>query len=207
MEDKWETFNFCKKNNIPTPHTERFDRSKKKQDFPFFLKVASGTNAGRGVWHCKNDDDLEDALKQARNEVGESALLLAQKPTYGEVICAEVLYVHGFPVGFFFAKSVQADDLAGMGAAYTFSQCNEYKQLHSHEKVELLPDQWESVTKIFVQIGDATKYHGMIDIEFIIAGDNNGDRATPGSVWMLESNPRFSGEYSPTPSSSFALET
>jgi len=76
----------------------------------------------------------------------------------------------------------------------TFSQCNEYKQLHSHEKVELLPSQWEALTRIFLQVGVATKYHGMIDIEFIIAGEENNPHAEPGSVWMLESNPRFSGD-------------
>jgi len=116
LEDKWETFQFCKKNNIQTPETEKFDRTKEKQEYPFFLKVASGTNAGRGVWHCKNDGDLAEALKDKETQ-GKDVVLLRQKPTYGEVICAEVLYVHGFPVGFFFAKSVQADDLAGMGTA------------------------------------------------------------------------------------------
>ena len=33
----------------------------------------------------------------------------------------------------------------------------------------------------------------MIDIEFIIANDSN-DHAEPGSVWLLECNPRFSGD-------------
>jgi hypothetical protein len=33
----------------------------------------------------------------------------------------------------------------------------------------------------------------MIDIEFIIAGDNN-PQAEPGSLWLLECNPRFSGD-------------
>lgn len=114
LEDKWETYNFCTKHNIVTPITEKFDPSLERQAYPFFLKVASGTNAGRGVWHCKNDDDLKDALKDKETR-GNNVLLLRQTPTYGEVICAEVLYSHGFPIGFFFAKSVQADDLAGMG--------------------------------------------------------------------------------------------
>lgn len=92
-----------------------------------------------------------------------------------------------------FAKSVQADDLAGQGSKYVNSQSEDYKRMHSHKKVELKDEQWEAVTKIFLQIGEATRYHGMIDIEFIVAGDGN-DHATPGSVWLLECNPRFSGD-------------
>lgn len=65
--------------------------------------------------------------------------------------------------------------------------------MHSHNKVELEDAQWEAVTKIFLQIGQATKYHGMIDIEFIVAGNKNA-HAEPGSVWLLECNPRFSGD-------------
>jgi len=65
--------------------------------------------------------------------------------------------------------------------------------LYSHEKVELDDKQWEAVTKIFQQIGDATSYHGMIDIEFIVAGEGN-THAEKGSVWLLECNPRFSGD-------------
>jgi hypothetical protein len=33
----------------------------------------------------------------------------------------------------------------------------------------------------------------MIDIEFIISGDKN-PHAAPGSLWLLECNPRFSGD-------------
>jgi len=106
LEDKWDTFNLCKSHGIATPQTELFDPKKEKQDYPFFLKVASGTNAGRGVWHCKNDDDLVAALK-SKEANGMGVLLLAQKPTYGEIICAEIIYQKGKPVGFFFAKSVQ----------------------------------------------------------------------------------------------------
>ena len=92
-----------------------------------------------------------------------------------------------------FAKSVAADDLAGQGAKYVNSQSEDYKQMHSHKKVELEDAQWEAVTKIFLQIGQATRYHGMIDLEFIVSGEGNA-HAPPGSVWLLECNPRFSGD-------------
>lgn len=106
LEDKWETFNLMKEFGIPTPDTELFDAKLEKQDYPFFLKVASGTNAGRGVWHCKNDEDLQEALKDKETQK-KGALLLRQAPTYGDIICAEIIYNHGKPLGFFFAKSVQ----------------------------------------------------------------------------------------------------
>jgi phosphoribosylaminoimidazole carboxylase (NCAIR synthetase) len=192
LEDKWDTFNLMKKFNIPTPDTELFNMTLDQQQYPFFLKVASGTNAGRGVWHCENEHDLKEALK-AKETKGKDVVLLRQTPTYGEIVCAEIIFDHGKPLGFFFAKSIQAEDLAGMGKAYVLSQKEEYKQLSSHVKVELEDEQWHAVTKIFKQIGDATKYHGMIDIEFIIAGEGNA-HAEPGSVSLLECNPRFSGD-------------
>ncbi|KAL3909084.1 MAG: hypothetical protein SGARI_002771 [Bacillariaceae sp.] len=168
LEDKWDTFNLCKKHSIATPSTELFDAEEKEQQYPFFLKVASGTNAGRGVWHCKNDDDLQAALK-SKEARSKDALLLRQTPIYGDIICSQIVYNHGTPVGFFFAKSVQADDLAGMGKNYVFAQSKTVKEMNSHVKVELSEDQWDSVSKIFEQIGQATNYHGMIDIEFIVA--------------------------------------
>jgi hypothetical protein len=65
LEDKWETYNMCKDLNICTPDTTLFGpNNNNNQHYPFFLKVASGTNAGRGVWHCKHDDDLKEALNQ-----------------------------------------------------------------------------------------------------------------------------------------------
>lgn len=192
LEDKWETFNLMKKFGIPTPDTELFDACKVEQQYPFFLKVASGTNAGRGVWHCETKEDLNEAFK-AKETKGKDVLLLRQTPTYGEIVCAEIIFEHGKPLGFFFAKSVKADDLAGMGKAYVLSQKEEYRQMHSHAKVVLEDKQWQAVIKIFKQIGEATKYHGMIDIEFIIAGEGNS-HALPGSVWLLECNPRFSGD-------------
>ena len=82
LEDKWDTYNLMKKHNIATPPTELFDATKEEQQYPFFLKVASGTNAGRGVWHCKNDEDLKMALK-TKEASANDALLLRQTPIYG----------------------------------------------------------------------------------------------------------------------------
>jgi len=196
LEDKWETYQMMTEFQIPTPKTVKYDTELKIEDqpYPFFLKVASGTNAGRGVWHCTNTKELEEALQTKEVKYrGDDNLLLVQTPTYGDIVCAEVIYNHGKPLGFFFAQSVNAEDLAGMGSSYVNSQDAEYKQKHSHQKVILTDEQWESVTKIFHQLGKETKYHGMIDIEFIIAGDNN-PQAEPGSLWLLECNPRFSGD-------------
>jgi len=193
LEDKWETYKFCRDYGIPTPHTEKFDVHK-KQCYPFFLKIASGTNAGRGVWHCENDKDLLEAVYEAQESHDwDEMTLLVQQPTYGEIICAEVLYEQGCPVGHFFAKSVRANDLSGMGKNYILSQTSENKNRPSHVKVELADYQWKAIRKIFAKIGMATGYHGMIDIEFIVAGPDNA-HAVPGSVWLLECNPRFSGK-------------
>ncbi|KAG7349491.1 ATP-grasp domain containing protein [Nitzschia inconspicua] len=190
MEDKWENYKMLKQNNIATPSTELFDKEKEQQ-YPFFLKVASGTNGGRGVWYCRNDDDLRDALK-SKEANSKAALLLRQTPIYGDIICAQVIYKHGKPVGFFFAKSIKADDLSGIGKNYVFSRSKSVRDMNSHVKVELSEDQWNDVSMIFEQIGKATDYHGMIDIEFIVAGPSNSI-AERGSIWLLECNPRFSG--------------
>lgn len=192
LEDKWDTYNLMKQHDIATPPTELFDRDLEQQQYPFFLKVASGTNGGRGVWHCKNDDDLREAIKTKETKA-KGALLLNQTPIYGDIICSQIVFNHGKPVGFFFAKSVQADDLAGIGKNYVFSQSKSVKEMNSHVKVELSDDQWNAVSNIFEQIGEATNYHGMIDIEFIVAGPGNSN-AECGSVWLLECNPRFSGD-------------
>jgi ATP-grasp domain len=192
LEDKWDTYNLMKEHNIATPSTELFDKDAEQQQYPFFLKVASGTNGGRGVWHCKNDDDLKEALK-AKEARAKDVVLLRQTPIYGDIICSQIVYNHGKPVGFFFAKSVQADDLAGIGKNYVFSQSKSVKEMNSHVKVELSEDQWDAVSGIFEQIGQATNYHGMIDIEFIVAGPGNAN-VECGSVWLLECNPRFSGD-------------
>jgi len=201
LEDKWETYQMMKEGQIPTPHTIVFDPSVpfEEHQYPFFFKVASGTNAGRGVWHCTSPKDLTEALqaKEVIRAKKENINLLIQQATYGKIICAEVIYSHGKPLGFFFATSVCAEDLAGMGASYIQSQDAEYKQKHSHDKVELTETQWETCTKVFQQLGQETNYHGMIDIEFIIANDdtnNDRDECAVGSVWLLECNPRFSGD-------------
>eukprot|EP00751_Fragilariopsis_kerguelensis_P039693 CAMPEP_0171015698 /NCGR_PEP_ID=MMETSP0736-20130129/26137_1 /TAXON_ID=186038 /ORGANISM="Fragilariopsis kerguelensis, Strain L26-C5" /LENGTH=510 /DNA_ID=CAMNT_0011450683 /DNA_START=1 /DNA_END=1531 /DNA_ORIENTATION=- len=198
LEDKWETYQMMKEGQIPTPHTIVFDPSVpfEEHQYPFFFKVASGTNAGRGVWHCTNPQELTEALqaKEVVRAKKEKTLLLIQQATYGQIICAEVIYNHGTPLGFFFATSVAAEDLAGQGAKYIQSQDDEYKQKHSHNKVELTDAQWETCTKVFQQLGKETQYHGMIDIEFIIANDTNGEQCADGSVWLLECNPRFSGD-------------
>jgi hypothetical protein len=185
--------------NIPTPKTIKYDSEIKIEDqtYPFFFKVSSGTNGGRGVWHCTEPKDLEEALQSKEvkhRDGGDDNLLLVQTPTYGDIVCSEVIYNHGKPLGFFFAQSVNAGDLAGMGSSYVNSQDDEYKQKHSHQKVTLSDDQWESVTKIFHQLGQETKYHGMIDIEFIIAKGDKNPHAIEDSIWLLECNPRFSGD-------------
>jgi hypothetical protein len=100
----------------------------------------------------------------------------------------QIIYENGRPVGFFAAKSVQAEDLAGLGIRYVFSQSKEVKEMSSHVKVNLSQDQWDSIYQILEQVGTATSYHGMIDIEFIVAGPESTD------VWLLECNPRFSGD-------------
>eukprot|EP00591_Stephanopyxis_turris_P014811 CAMPEP_0195538330 /NCGR_PEP_ID=MMETSP0794_2-20130614/49470_1 /TAXON_ID=515487 /ORGANISM="Stephanopyxis turris, Strain CCMP 815" /LENGTH=463 /DNA_ID=CAMNT_0040672301 /DNA_START=42 /DNA_END=1433 /DNA_ORIENTATION=- len=194
LEDKWDTYNFCLKGNIPTPKTEKLEDWEKAKSFPFFLKISSGTNGGRGVWFIKSQEQLdatiaEDGMKETLEE--KNAILLAQQPTLGRIICSEVIYKHGVPRGFFFAESVQADDLAGVGNKYIKS--SEKSEGHSHIKVELSDEQWEAVTEIFVNVGKATGYHGMIDIEFIVADKGNAN-AKEGSIWLLECNPRFSGD-------------
>ena len=63
---------------------------------------------------------------------------------------------------------IQAEDLAGMGSSYVNSQDAEYKQKHSHQKVILTDEQWESVTKIFHQLGKETKYHGYVMLLYTV---------------------------------------
>ena len=109
LEDKWETFQMMSEFGITTPATDVYDHSLPvdEQPFPFFLKVASGTNAGRGVWHVTNPDELREALESKEIKWRtEDNMLLVQTPTYGDIICAEVIYNHGTPLGFFFAQSV-----------------------------------------------------------------------------------------------------
>jgi carbamoylphosphate synthase large subunit len=195
FEDKWCTYNFCMDNGIPTPTTKKLDEAKADGlEFPFFLKVSSGTNGGRGVWLIKDQTQLDSVMKekvnvQCTNDPENSHL--AQSPTFGTIVCAEVVYDHGKPLGFWFSQSNSAEDLAGVGKSYIFSCCTK-KGAASHVGVEFNDEQWEAVTGIFQKVGVASSYHGMIDIEFIIAGPDNPN-ATPGSVWLLEFNPRFSG--------------
>lgn len=104
-----ETYQMMTEFQIPTPKTVKYDTELKIEDqpYPFFLKVASGTNAGRGVWHCTNTKELEEALQTKEVKYrGDDNLLLVQTPTYGDIVCAEVIYNHGKPLGFFFAQSV-----------------------------------------------------------------------------------------------------
>ena len=55
-----------------------------------------------------------------------------------------------------------------MGSSYVNSQDAEYKQKHSHQKVILTDEQWESVTKIFHQLGKETKYHGYVMLFYTV---------------------------------------
>jgi len=189
LEDKWDTYNMAKELDIFTPHTELFDRSVEAtpagHQYPFFLKVASGTNAGRGVWHCKNDDDLKEALKAKEITKNKDVLLLKQTPVSGDIITAQIVFEKGNPVGFFFCQSVQSENLAGMGDNWINSQSDEIRDMVSDIKVELTDAQWEELHKTFIKIGNKTMYHGMMDIEFIV-------NPTKG-ICLLECNPRFSG--------------
>ncbi|GMI28781.1 hypothetical protein TeGR_g12908, partial [Tetraparma gracilis] len=188
LEDKWQTYEFCVNHDIPTPKTVKLDPASPPA-FPFFLKVSSGTNGGRGVWLCRDQKALDSALAVKSNKEP-GTLLLAQTPEFGKLVCAQVVYDHGTVLGFFFAQTTNPTDLAGVGNKYMFSFLQS-SALVSHVKVELTDAQWDAVTSIFKNIGAATDYHGMIDIEFIIAG---ADASVPGAVYLLEMNPRFSGD-------------
>jgi len=186
LEDKWETYNMCKQLNILTPDTSLFDPNNNNQQYPFFLKVASGTNAGRGVWHCKNDNDLKDALNQKEiTKRNRDVLLIKQKPVSGDIITAQIIFDKGTPAGSFFCQSVQSENLAGMGANWVQSQRDDIKNLVSDIKVELTDRQSEVLNEIFTKIGNKTSYHGMMDIEFIVNPIEG--------ICLLECNPRFSG--------------
>jgi len=189
LEDKWETYNICKELNILTPDTEVVDAKdphKQTHQYPFFLKVSSGTNAGRGVWHCKDENDLKEALN--RKEITKrdnDIVLIKQTPVLGDIITAQIVFDHGKPVGFFFCQSVQSEDLADMGSKWVKSQSDDVKDMVSDIKVELTDKQWDELHKTFTKIGNRTLYHGMMDIEFIV-------NPTEG-LFLLECNPRFSG--------------
>jgi len=193
LEDKWRTYNFCLDNGIATPETKKLE-DVDELEFPFFLKVSSGTNGGRGVWLIPDQSAFDKAMFEKVNKECTADLHnlhLVQTPTFGTIICAEVVYDHGKPLGFWFSQSVAADDLAGVGKSYIFSCCKKEGQA-SHVGVNLNDEQWEAVTDIFHKVGAGANYHGMTDIEFIIAGPDNVN-AEEGSVWLLEMNPRFSG--------------
>ena len=186
LEDKWETYNMCKELNICTPDTTLFEQNNNNQHYPFFLKVASGTNAGRGVWHCKHDDDLKMALNQKEiTRRKKDVVLIQQKPVSGDIITAQIIFDNGTPVGSFFCQSVQSENLAGMGANWVNSQRADIKDMVSDIKVKLTDKQSEVLSEIFTRIGNKTSYHGMMDIEFIV---NPID-----GIFLLECNPRFSG--------------
>jgi len=188
LEDKWETYKMCQRLDIFTPATELFDQTSEalKKEYPFFLKLASGTNAGRGVWHIKNSADLEEALRAKEiKKQGKDGLLLKQTPVSGDIVTAQIIFEEGAPVGFFFCQSVQSEDLAGMGENWIKSQSSEVRELVSDVKVELADPQWDYLHDVFKKIGSYTKYHGMMDIEFII---NSAE-----GICLLECNPRFSG--------------
>lgn len=185
LEDKWQTYNLCKDLGILTPKTEFLNAS--DHQYPFFLKVSSGTNAGRGVWHCKDEGDLKAALKDKevtkRDEV--NSLLIKQTPVSGDIITAQIIFDNGVPAGFFFCQSVQSENLAGMGDNWIKSQRDDIKDMVSDIKVDLTDTQQEELHEVFTRIGRRTKYHGMMDIEFIINADD--------AFYLLEINPRFSG--------------
>ena len=196
LEDKWQTYEFCVQHGIPTPETKLLSEAKKEGlEFPFFLKISSGTNGGRGVWLVRDQDAFDKAMAENINKecaADPENLHLTQAPTFGRIICSEVVYSHGKPLGFWFAESTSADDLAGVGVKYMCGCCTAKKGEVSHIGVTLTDEQWEAVTKIFHDVGKATSYHGMIDIEFIVASPNQS--AEEGSIWLLEMNPRFSGD-------------
>lgn len=188
LEDKWETYQMCQRLGIFTPPTELFDQTSEptETEYPFFLKLASGTNAGRGVWHIKNSADLEEALRAKEiKKQGKDGLLIKQTPISGDIITAQIIFEEGAPVGFFFCQSVQSEDLAGMGENWIKSQSSEVRELVSDIKVELTESQWDYLYEVFKKIGSDTNYHGMMDIEFIVNSEKG--------ICLLECNPRFSG--------------
>jgi hypothetical protein len=77
--------------DIPTPKTVKLDPASPPA-FPFFLKVSSGTNGGRGVWLCRDQKALDSALAVKSNKEP-GTLLLAQTPEFGKLVCAQVVYV------------------------------------------------------------------------------------------------------------------
>jgi len=197
LEDKWQTYEFCTEHGVPTPETKKLaDAKEEGLEFPFFLKISSGTNGGRGVWLVRDQEAFDKAMAEKLNvecAADPDNLHLVQAPTFGKIICSEVVYSHGKPIGFWFAQSTNADDLAGVGIKYMCGCMTAKSGEVSHVKVELTDDQWAAVTQVFHDVGSATKYHGMIDIEFIVAGPDNKN-VEEGSVWLLEMNPRFSGD-------------
>uniref|UniRef100_A0A7S1BBZ9 ATP-grasp domain-containing protein n=1 Tax=Corethron hystrix TaxID=216773 RepID=A0A7S1BBZ9_9STRA len=178
LEDKWRTFEFCRRHAIPTPHTELLDLEGPPPEFPCFLKIASGTSGGRGVWRVQGAQEMRGILRRLPRK----KILLTQCPAAGRVIVAQVIYDCGRVTAFFFARSVNPADLAGTAKNFLRPRRHSASAV-SHERAELKEDEWQAVTHIIGVLGTASGYHGMLDVEFILGP----------KVLLLEVNPRFSG--------------
>ena len=199
--------NTCTNKNTDTPKTEKFEESEDKGKFPYFLKVSSGTNAGRGVVFVKSQEQLDETIAEFK-KAQPDPLLLVQQPILGRIIQGQFCYENGKCLAFFFTEMTEAEDLAGgatkmyLGA---FSKSTWAKECSS-QKVELDDAQWEAVTHIAVNVGKATKYHGFMDIEFLIPPPEQAQELTA-AAYLLECNPRFSGDIHTTLSNPGFLDT
>ena len=176
LENKWRTARFCQHVGIPIPRTVALAPTDTDLPFlPAYIKIASGTNGGRGVAYVSTATQAAATIaswaKAGHRE------FVAQQPVTGTVIVIQtVLYRGRVQVMVMWRRAFEG----GLVRRYMFPATHQ-----GPSYVCIAPHLQDRVAAFVQSISERTNYTGPLDVEIIAAED--------GRLMLLEFNPRFSG--------------
>lgn len=180
--DKWETFRFFQKLNIPTPLSflsvkEALNAiTESKIDFPVILKPRWGTGS-IGIKQADNAYELGLAYEWLNVEIKKSALNDMNSDHVKEAIIIQEKLM---------GQEYGMDILNDFGGTYYDSFVRKKLAMRSGETdkaTSIIEENFSDVGRI---IADATEHIGIMDCDFFVVDEK---------IYFLEMNPRFGGGY------------
>ena len=182
LDDKYESYKFCKKYNIDTADTilikKRIITDKvrtfiNKYNFPLYLKKTFDSNGAQDVIKIMSQKELENKLQKIKGK------WILQAPLESNHASIDVLYTRGTAISITMHSHKCHEDMR--------SVCNNffYPSIHSMETHISVPERYiNDIVKVVQDVGIYSNYTGILNIDMLIHNHK---------PHLLEINTRFSG--------------
>lgn len=180
--DKWRTYNFLRKNQIPTPKTYiNFDYVQKKIDkkiinFPLIIKPRWGMGS-IGIYKVENTNELEVLYNKSVNDIKKSYLKFESKENMEKCIIIQE-YLEGIEYGL--------DVVNDLEEKYTTTFVKRKLAMRSGETDAAITEYNPTLEKIGFTLSSNLCHIGVLDVDCVLCGQK---------PYVLEMNARFGGHY------------